>query len=110
MKAEINIEEIIKKVNETKSTEGAQDLVNQIISFRTTYKSNGIIMSKSSYEITIKKIDTLLARHTTNNTIDKTIDSFTGKDKVNFGKFDKLKRDFLNILSEVQKQFNRLQK
>ena len=41
MKAEINIEEIIKKANETKSTEGAQDLVNQIISFRNTYKSNG---------------------------------------------------------------------
>jgi hypothetical protein len=110
MKAEINIEEIIKKVNETKSTEGAQDLVNQIISFKNTYKNNGIIMSKSSYELTIRKIDTLLARHTTNNIIDKTTDSFTGKDKVNFGKFDKLKREFLSILSEVQSQFDRLQK
>ena len=110
MKAEINIEEIIKKANETKSTEEAQDFVNQIISFRNTYKSNGIIMSKSSYESTIRKIDTVLARHTTNNTIDKTIDSFTGKDKVHFGKFERLKREFLNILNEVQIQFDRKQK
>jgi hypothetical protein len=111
MKAEINIEEIIKKANETKLTiEGAQDLVTQMISFKKIYKSNGIIKFKSSYEIIIKKIDNLLARYTTNNNIDKTIDSFTGKEKLISGKFEKLKKEFLNILNEVQIQFDRKQK
>jgi hypothetical protein len=102
MKAEIKIEEIIKKVNETTpSVEGGQNLVNQIISFRNKYKDKGVIKSKGSYEITIRKIDDLLVRYTTNNNIDKITDGFTGKEKINSGKFEKFKRDFLSVGKEI---------
>jgi hypothetical protein len=111
MKAEIKIEEIINKVNETKSSvEGAQDLVNRIISLRDKLKSNDITKSEGSYEIAIKKTDTLLTRYTTNNNIDKITDGFTGKEKINSAKFDKLKKEFLNILNELKVQFTRVQK
>jgi hypothetical protein len=111
MEAEINIEEIIKKVNETTpSFEGGQTLVNQIIFFKDKYRCNGIVKSRGSSEMTIKKIDALLARYTTNNNIDKITDGFTGKEKINSGKFEKFKRDFLDILNDVQVQFNYLRK
>jgi DNA replication protein DnaC len=106
MKKEVLIEEIIKSVKETKATvEGAQYLVNQILSFRKTHKNNGLITFNNN-----KEIDNLLARYTTNNNIDKIIDGFTGKEKINSGKFEKIRSEFLKILTEVQVQINKTHK